>query len=72
MTKDLTFVIWSRGVKLLIDAVSLALNNNISIFSDLLPDVGVKYPGAFAVTAPVTALASLKILTSGTENRSRE
>jgi hypothetical protein len=46
----MTFCLWGRGVKLLIDAISLALNNQIRIYANLLADVGVRYPGAFAVT----------------------
>lgn len=51
---NMTFAIWGRGVELLIDAVTLALNNQVRIFSSLLCDVGVRYPAAFAVTAAVT------------------
>jgi hypothetical protein len=47
---NMTFCLWGRGVKLLIDAISLALNNQIRIYANLLADVGVRYPGAFAVT----------------------
>jgi hypothetical protein len=43
-----------RGVELLIDSTTLALNNQIQIFATLLCDVGVRYPAAFAVTAPAT------------------
>jgi hypothetical protein len=43
-----------RGVELLIDPLTLALNNQVRIFANLLCDVGVRYPAAFAVTAPVT------------------
>ena len=50
----MTFCIWGRGVELLIDAVTLALNNQVKIYANLLCDVGVRYLGAFAVTAPVT------------------
>jgi hypothetical protein len=46
--------LWGRSVELLIDAVTLALNNQIKIYATLLADVGVCYPGAFAVTVPVT------------------
>jgi hypothetical protein len=38
------------------DPVTLAVSNQVRIFADLLCDVAVRYPGAFAVTAPVTAL----------------
>jgi hypothetical protein len=55
---NLTFCLWGRGVELLIDAVTLALNNQIRIFATLLADVGVRYPGAFAVTAPVPVRSS--------------
>jgi len=51
---NITFCIWGRGVELLIDTYTLALNNQVRIFANLLCDVGVRYPGAFAVTAPVT------------------
>jgi hypothetical protein len=44
-----------RGVELLIDPVTLALTGQIKIYANLLCDVGVRYPGAFAVTAAVTA-----------------
>jgi hypothetical protein len=50
----MTFAIWRRSVELLIDPVTLALNYQVRIFATLLADVGVRYPGAFAVTAPVT------------------
>jgi hypothetical protein len=53
----MTFCLWGRGVELLIDSVTLALNNQIKIHANLLADVGVRYPGAFAVTAAVTATA---------------
>jgi hypothetical protein len=51
---NLTFCLWSRGIELLIDAVTLALNNQVRIFASLLADVAVRYPAAFAVTAAVT------------------
>jgi len=50
----MTFCIWVRGVELLIDAVMLSLNNKVKNYANLLCDVAVRYPGAFAVTAPVT------------------
>jgi hypothetical protein len=50
----MTSCIWGRGVERLIDAYTLALNNQIRIFANLLCDVGMRYPAAFAVTAPVT------------------
>jgi hypothetical protein len=46
---NMTFCIWGRGVELLIDSKTLALNNQIRIFANLLCDVGVRYPAAFAV-----------------------
>jgi hypothetical protein len=52
---NMTFCIWSRGVERLIDAKTFAFNNQVRIFANLLCDVGVRYPAAFAVTAPVTA-----------------
>jgi hypothetical protein len=51
---NMTFCLWGRGVELLVDAISLALNNQVRIFASLLADVVVRYPAAFAVTAPVT------------------
>jgi len=51
---NMTFCLWGRGVELLIDAVTLALNNQVRIFASLLADVAVRYPAAFAVTAAVT------------------
>jgi hypothetical protein len=48
----MTFCIWGRGVELLIDAVTLALNSQVKIYANLLCDVGVRC--AFAVNAPVT------------------
>src|SRR5262249_972188 len=50
----MTFSIWGRSVELLIDPLTLALNNQVRIFANLSCDVGVRYPAAFAVTAPVT------------------
>jgi len=41
-------------VEILIDSVTLAPNNQVEIMATLLADVGVRYPGALAVTAPVT------------------
>jgi Phage capsid family len=51
---NMTFCLWGRGIELLIDSVTLALNNQIKIQANLLCDVGVRYPAAFAVTAAVT------------------
>jgi hypothetical protein len=48
------FCLGRRSVELLIDSTTLALNNQIPIFANLLCDVGAWYPAAFAVTAPVT------------------
>ena len=42
------------GIELLIDAYTVALNNQVRIFANLLCDVEVRYPAAFAVTAPAT------------------
>ena len=50
----MTFCLWGRGVELLIDSVTLALSNQISIFASLLADVAVRYPAAFVVAATVT------------------
>jgi hypothetical protein len=46
----MTFFLWGRGVELLVDQLSLALTGQIKIYATLLADVGVRYPGAFAVT----------------------
>ena len=46
----MTFRIWGRGIELLIDAKTFALNNQVRIFANLLCDVGVRYPAAFEVT----------------------
>jgi len=51
---NLTFCILGRGVELTIVPLILALNNQVKIYANLLCDVGVRYPAAFAVTAPVT------------------
>jgi hypothetical protein len=51
---NMTFCLWGRGVELLIDPVTLALNDQIRIFASLLADVAVRYPAAFAVTAAVS------------------
>jgi hypothetical protein len=51
---NMTFCLWGGGVELLIDSTTLALNNQVRIFANLLCDVGVRYPATFAVTAPVT------------------
>jgi hypothetical protein len=50
----MTFCLWGRGVELLVDAVTMALTGQIKIYANLLCDVGVRYPAAFAVTAPVS------------------
>jgi hypothetical protein len=50
----MTFCIWGRAVEPFIDPLMLALNNQVRIFANLLCDVGVRYPAAFAVTVPVT------------------
>jgi hypothetical protein len=54
----MTFCLWGRGVELLIDSVTMALTGQIKIYANLLADVGVRYPGAFAVTAAVIATAT--------------
>jgi hypothetical protein len=46
--------LWGRGVEILNDLTTLALNNQNRIFATLLCYVGVRYPAAFAVTTPVT------------------
>jgi hypothetical protein len=38
----MTFCLWGRGVELLIDSITLALNNQIRIFASLLADVAVR------------------------------
>jgi hypothetical protein len=48
---NLTFCLWDRSVELLVDAVTMALTGQIKIYANLLADVGVRYPGAFLVTA---------------------
>ena len=50
---NLAFRLWGRDVELLIDSVTLALNNQVRIFASLLADVATRYPAAFAVTAAV-------------------
>jgi len=50
----MTFCLWGRGVELLIDPLTLMLNNQVRVFATLLCDVGVRYPAAFGVTAAVT------------------
>jgi hypothetical protein len=45
---NLTFCLWGRGVELLIDSVTMAFTGQIKIYANLLCDVGVRYPGAFA------------------------
>jgi hypothetical protein len=49
----MTFCVWGRSVELLVDALSLALNNQVRITATLLCDVGVRYPSAFAVTEAI-------------------
>jgi len=53
----LTFALWNRGVEILVDQVTMALTGQVRIFATLLCDVGVRYPSAFAVTAPFSAWA---------------
>jgi hypothetical protein len=50
----MTFCLWGRSVELLVDAVTMALTGQIKIYASLLADVGVRYPGTFAVTVPVS------------------
>jgi hypothetical protein len=38
---NMTFCLWGRGVELLIDSTTLALNNQVKIYANLLCDVGV-------------------------------
>ena len=42
----MTFCIWGRSVELLIDPLTLVLNNQVRFFANLLCDVGVRYPAA--------------------------
>jgi hypothetical protein len=51
---NMAFCLWSHGVELLIDSVTMALTGQVKIYANLLCDVGVRYPGAFAVTVSVT------------------
>ena len=37
----------------MIDAITLSLNNKVKIYANLLCDVGVRYPAAFAVTLDI-------------------
>jgi hypothetical protein len=50
---NMTFCVWGRSVELLVDSLSLALNNQVRITATLLCDVGVRYPAAFAVTEAI-------------------
>jgi hypothetical protein len=58
----MTFAIWRHNVELLIDTITLTLNNQVRIFASLLPDVAVRYPAAFAVTAPVTLFSGCPLV----------
>jgi hypothetical protein len=49
----MTFRLWGRGAELLIDQATLALTGQVKIYANLLCDVGVRYPSAFAVTQAV-------------------
>jgi hypothetical protein len=53
----MTFCLWGRGIEIRVDQYSMALTGQVKLYASLLADVGVRYPGAFAVTAPVTAPA---------------
>jgi hypothetical protein len=50
---NMTFCLWGRGVEILVDQFTMALTGQVKIYSSFLADIGVRYPGAFAVTAPV-------------------
>jgi hypothetical protein len=50
---NMTFCLWGRGVELLIDQVTMALTGQVKVYASLLADVGVRYPGSFALTAAV-------------------
>jgi hypothetical protein len=52
---NLTICLWGRAVELLVDQVSFALTGQVRIFASLLCDIGVRYAGAFAVSAPAIA-----------------
>jgi hypothetical protein len=51
---NMTFCVWGRSVELLVDSISLALNNQFRITATLLCDGGVRYPGAFAITKVIS------------------
>jgi len=51
---NITSCLWGRGVELLIDQYTMALTGQVKIYASLLADVGVRYPGAFAITAGAT------------------
>jgi hypothetical protein len=51
---NLTFCLWGRGVEVLVDPFTLVANHQVRLMSSLFCDVGVRYPGAFGVTAAVT------------------
>ena len=65
----MTFCLWGRGVELLVDAVTMALTGQIKIYTNLLADVGVRYPGTFAVTAAVTRSFALGETAATSESR---
>jgi hypothetical protein len=50
----MTFCLRGRGVEILVDQFTMALTGQIKVYASLLADVGMRYPGAFAVTAPVS------------------
>ena len=50
---NMTFCVWGRSVELLVDPLSLALNNQVKISATLLCDIGIRYPSAFAVTEAI-------------------
>jgi hypothetical protein len=51
---NLTFCLWGRGVEVLVDPFTLSANNQVRLMSSLFCDVGIRYAGAFGVTAAVT------------------
>jgi hypothetical protein len=51
---NMTFCLWGRGVEVLVDPFTLSQSHQIRLMSSLFCDVGIRYPGAFAVTGVVT------------------
>ena len=51
---NMTFCLWGRGVEVLVDPFTLSGSNQTRLIASLFCDVGVRYPGAFGVTAAVS------------------